>query len=105
MIIPNRDIATGEAANLVLTRLTTFLRGVSAPKKMIVGAIVPIFGIRWNAQVVRTAGRQKLREFLWPMRNSLLDKGSYAKIRDLWADATADENDLPPDCGALANDN
>ena len=65
---------------------------------MIVEAIIPIFGIRRNATVVRMVGRKRIREILWPIRNSSIDKASYAKIRDLWPGATTDANDFPQSC-------
>ena len=48
MHIPNRDIATGEASDLVLTRMGTVLADVSAPKKMLIADVIPICGIWWS---------------------------------------------------------
>ena len=81
MLIPNRDIATSEAANLVLTRLVKILDGVPAPKKMLIEAVFPIFGIRRNATILRRVGKEKLLGISRPRRNSKIDLGSYLRIR------------------------
>ena len=95
MIIHNIDIATSEAANLALTKLVQILADVTAPKKRIVAAIIPIFGIRWNATVIRKVGSGELRKLLGSLRNSPIDKASYAKIRDISVGALTDEADFP----------
>ena len=95
MHIPQREVATAEAAKLVVSRLQTVLADLSSPKKMIVDAALPIFGIRWNAAVIRRVGKEPLRRILWPLRNSKLGQVSYAKVRDLWLEANADETVFP----------
>ena len=52
MNIPQRDITTAEAAKLVLRNLDNTLRDTKAPKKLIQTALIPVFGIRWDAQVI-----------------------------------------------------
>ena len=76
MHIPQREVATAEAAKLVVSRLQTVLADLSSPKKMIVDAALPIFGIRWNAAVIRRVGKEPLRRILWSLRNSKLDPKS-----------------------------
>ena len=95
MFIPQRDLATSQAANIVLTALVRTLADVSSPKKEIIKAVLPIFGIRWNATVIRRVGKEKLRKILWSLRNSKLDLGSYLKVRALWLSADVDEAIFP----------
>ena len=62
---------------------------------MIIQAVIPIFGIRRNATVLRRVGKEELRKVLWPLRNSKLDLGTYIKVRSLWLTANTDEADFP----------
>ena len=73
MNIPQRDIATAEAAKLVLKNLDNALRDTKAPKKLIQAALIPVFGIRWDAQVIRRITRDRLCAILCALRNSNLD--------------------------------
>ena len=95
MLIPHRDLATSGAANLVITQLVKVLGGTTPPKKTIIQAVIPIFGIRWNATVLRRVGKEKLRKVSWPLRNSKLDLGTYLKVRSLWLTANTDEANFP----------
>ena len=62
---------------------------------MSIEAVIPIFGIRRNATILRRVGKQKLRNITRPLRNSELDIGSYLKIRGLRLTSNADEADFP----------
>ena len=81
MQVPQVEIATSEAARLVLCNLERVIRDVSTPLEYIRGALVPIFGIRWDAQIIRRIGSERLREILWPRRNSKLGEATYGRVR------------------------
>ena len=96
MIVPNRDVATGEAAKLVLANLKGALACRTSANKQMAGAADPIVGIRRDAQTARCAGRRLLLGKMWSMRNSELYKVSYNKVKDLRYLACEDETDPPP---------
>ena len=58
-IVPSRELATGEASRMALSKLKGALACRTPPppeKKQTTRDIIPIFGIRWNPHVVRRAG-------------------------------------------------
>ena len=59
-----------------------------------------LYGIRRNAAVARRAGTGNLRKISRPVRNSNLDRGSYAEISDLLLEANAGESDSPKGRGS-----
>ena len=95
MNIPQRDIATAEAAKLVLGNLERTLRDTKAPRKLIQLAIIPVFGIRWDAQVIRRLTRNRLCRILCSLRNSKLDPLTYRRVSLLWHSASETNNDFP----------
>ena len=95
MNIPQRDIATAEAAKLALASLERTLRDTQAPKKLIQKAIIPIFGIRWNAQVTRRITRNRLCAILYKLRNSKLDPLTYRRVSLFWQSASETSSDFP----------
>ena len=80
MNIPQRDISTAEAGKLVLAKLDRVLRGAKAPQKLIQAALIPVFGIRWDAQVIKRITRNRLCEILYKLRNSKLDAPTYRRV-------------------------
>ena len=95
MHIPQRDIATAEAAKLVLSRLQGVLPDTTSPKKLIKNASIPIFGIRWDAAVIRRVTRDRLCAVLCPLRNTKLDSETYRRISLLWTTASETESEFP----------
>ena len=95
-MIVNRDIATSAAAELSMGRLNRSLRPTVASSKLLEAAIIPIFGIRWSAQVIRRVGSRKLNGILCVLRNSPLSQTSYARISQLWKDALRLDLDVFP---------
>ena len=95
MYIPQRDIATAEAAKLVLSRLQKVLSDTKAPCKLIQNAIIPVFGIRWDAAVYRRVTRDRLCSILYALRNSKLDKETYRRVALLWSTASETISDFP----------
>ena len=95
MNIPQRDIATAEAAKLVLRSLDNTLKDTKAPMKLIQAALIPVFGIRWNAQVIRRITRERLCNILSRLRNSKLDPLTYRRVSLLWHTASETLSDFP----------
>ena len=75
------ELATWEAAMLAADNLQRVLAGASSPKKLLIKAAIPLFGIRWNAQAVRRVGADRLLRILWSMRQSKLQYETYGRIR------------------------
>ena len=90
-----REIATAEAAKLVLTKLQKVLSDTTSHKKLIQSALVPVFGIRWGAQAIGRITRDTLRRILWTLRNSKLDAETYQTASLLWHTSSETENDCP----------
>ena len=99
MEIPHREIATSDAAKLVRANLQRVLAATSSPKKEITNAVTPIFGIRWDAQVVRRVTADRLREILWSLRNSKLDTANYQRVRSIWKSSHVGEHNCPSSWG------
>ena len=60
-------------------------------------AVIPIFGIRRNAQTVRRAGQEIFLDILGSLRNSELGNVSYNRIIDLrYLDCGAETGPPPP---------
>ena len=93
--IPQRDIATAEAAKLVLANLQKVLRDTTSPLKLIQQALIPVFGIRWDVRVVRRITRNVLCNILWSLRNSKLSKTDYERVRQLWREAMETDDSFP----------
>lgn len=94
MHIPQRDIATAAAADLALASLQKVLSDTKSSNKLIQSALIPIFGIRWGAQVIRRM-EGKLRGILRKLRNSNLDSETYRRVSLLWHTAGEAETDFP----------
>ena len=62
MIVPNREIATGEASELVLNSLPKVVLAATSAERQIAEAVVPLFGIRRNAQAIRRVGERGLTD-------------------------------------------
>ena len=103
MHIPQREIATSDAAKLVLSNLQKVLADTSSPKKEITAAVTPIFGIRRGAQVVRRVTAERLRKILWSSRNSKIDNTNYLRVRALWKSARINEHNFHSEWGDWGN--
>ena len=84
--IANFIIAVAAAARILLGRVGKVLNDPRAPANALSEAIVPIFGIRWNAEVRRRTGG--INNALCRLRNSVLPRmailnyeGSLRKFR------------------------
>ena len=95
MNIPQRDIATREAAKLVLANLQKVLADATSPTKLIRNAAIPAFGIRWDARVISRVKSGRLCNILWSLRNSKLHAPTYGRVSKLWAMASETETDFP----------
>ena len=95
MNIPQRDIETAEAAKLVLSNLERALHDTKAPEKLLQAALLPVFGIIWDSQVIRSITRDRLCRILCSLRNSKLGPASYRKVSLLWQTASETVSDLP----------
>ena len=102
MIVPNRDVATGEAAKLELADLKGGLAFRTPAKKQTSGATIPIFGICRNAHKARRLGRKLLLRILRSLRNSEMGNVRYNKVKDMRYLESEDEHGLPPRLVSLA---
>ena len=100
MDLPNREIATAEAAALALAPLMQVLKGHSAPHLKIATALRPLFGIRWSRPVIKKVGSGHLCKILSALRNSNLSKLDYDRLSTLWTTALSWDDSFPPawDC-------
>ena len=77
---PQRDIATAEAAMLVLNNTQRVLEDTTSPKKRNISqALAPVFGARWGIRVIRRAASDRMRETLRSLRNSKIGKRHMAE--------------------------
>ena len=95
MEIPNREVATAQAAKLVIANLMTKVNCPSTPAKELKEAILPIFGIRWNIDVIRRIGGRELRHILWYLRNTKSLRREYSKLSQLWQAGLRDQASFP----------
>ena len=95
MHIPQMDVATGEAAKLVISNLQRALAATTSPGNLILAALVPIFGIRWDAQVTRRVTSARLRSVLCSLRNSKLRALTYQRVSKLWTADSATKTFFP----------
>ena len=77
MEIPHREVATANAAKLVIANLLKKLQCKTTPRKEITEAIIPVFGIRWGLNAIRRVGASLLSHILWSIRNSKLSDKDY----------------------------
>ena len=91
MEIPNRAIATAEAADIVVTRLEKAAAYSQVSVRELSRAIIPVFGIRWSADVVRRIGSRRINPLLQKLRNSELPLPHYNRLASLWKDAHFDD--------------
>ena len=100
MDLPNRDIATAEAAALALAPLMLVLRDHSASHGKIALAVRPLFGIRWSRAVIKRVGSGHLCKILSALRNSSLSHVDYERLPTLWKTALSWDDSFPPawDC-------
>ena len=92
--ITNRSIAVAAAARLVLSGVDKVLNDPRAPAQALSEAIIPIFGIRWNREVCQRTGG--INNMLCRLRNSMLPKADYLKLRELFKEVLFLNGPLPP---------
>ena len=80
---------------MVLDNLQKQLGDTSTPLKKLIEAITPIFGIRWDLQVIQRIGSKRLNDIMWSLRNSRLPQKEYARIGDLWRIGAATDGTFP----------
>ena len=95
MDILHREPATTQAARLILDNLQKQLRDTSTPRKQLIEAITPAFGIRRDPQVIQMIGPERLRDILRSLRNSKPPRGDYGRINELWNKGIATDNTFP----------
>ena len=99
MDLPNRDIATAEAAALALAPLMLALKDHSVSRDKIALALRPLFGIRWSRAVIKRVGSGHLCKILSALRNSSLSPVDYERISTLWKTALSWDESFPPSLG------
>ena len=95
MHIPQRDIDTSEEAKLFMANLQKVLADATSPKKLIREALIPAFGIRWDAQVIRSVEGGRLRRITRSLRNSKLDALTYRMVSHLLKSDSETGTDFP----------
>ena len=95
MEIPHRELATANAALLVVGNLLNKLKCTTAPSKQLPEAILLLFGMRSDIQVIRRVGASPLRRILWRLSNSKLSKSEYNKVSQLWQEGLANKASFP----------
>ena len=95
MHIPQRDIATAEAAKLALSSLQKVLPDTTSPEKLIRNALIPVFGIRRDALAFRRVTMDRLGRVLCSLRNSKLDSETYRGISPPRTTASETETESP----------
>ena len=96
MDLPNRDIATAEAATLALAPLMLVLKDRSASHLKIATALRPLFGIRRSRAVIKKVGSGHLCKILSAIRNSNLSQTDYDRLSTLWKTALSWDDTSPP---------
>ena len=79
MNIPKREISAGEAARLVSPNIQRTLNDHRSTSKQVGDAIIPVYGIRWVAQIARRATRGLLCKIPASLRNPRLDAKNYQR--------------------------
>ena len=95
MHIPQWDIAAGQAEELVRDNMRKVSRGTPSPKKLIQDALIPVFGIRWDASAGRRVKSTRICNIIWHIRNSKLDSLTYRGISLLRNTFIEEETDPP----------
>ena len=95
MDIPHRELATTQAARLVLDHLKTHQRDTPTPRQKLIEALIPVFGIRWGSQIIRRIGPIRLCDILWSLRNSKLPQSECNRVNELWHQGLATDNTPP----------
>lgn len=99
MEIPHRDLATAQSARLVLSNLPKHLFCRSTPRKQLVEAIIPVFGIRWDIHVIRRVGAKRLIGIAIAPRNSAIPTADYNRSIEIWKSGLAEESISPTSRG------
>ena len=95
MEIPHRELATAQAARLVLANLSKNLACPATTNKQLIEAAIQVFGIRWNLPVLRRIGSRALHRLLWQLRNSSLPANEYARVSSLFKEGCVDKAEFP----------
>ena len=82
MLVPDRELATGAAAMLVLEMMQRTVAARTSPGKLLVYTTAPIFWIRRNAPAIRMFGAARVNRILRPL-NSKIDSPSYNAVDEL----------------------
>ena len=90
------NCATIAASDLVLKNVERTLRDTSTPINRIRAALVPLFGIQWNKQVICGLAANRFNDILKKLRNRGIDTTSYDKLAALWQDAFTVSTAQPP---------
>ena len=95
MAIPHRELAKSQAARFAINNIEKHISRSSSTIKQPEEAIIPVFGIRWDTQVIRRVGSKRLCGILAFIRNSKAPQATYNKVRDLWKSGVGNDSDPP----------
>ena len=95
MEISHIDLATAQAASLVIDHLRRQLNDLAAPPHKLEAALITAFVIRWIENVIRRGGTGRLAKILRAMRNSKRPDSAYNKVRGLWVLGLSNDRSFP----------
>ena len=81
------NCATIAASDLALKHVERTINPVGVPLKSMRAALVPLFGIQWNKQVIFGLTTNRFNNILKKLRQRGLDQTTYDKMTALWQDA------------------
>ena len=103
MDFSNRASLTEASANLVLSSPHRVVRGDQTAESALTASIIPEFGIRWPAEVIRrvgpanVAGSRYLNNLHLLRRNPTLKLADYNRVSQLWPNASFNDPTSFPD--------
>ena len=71
----------------------------TTPLKKLRESIIPVWGIRWDSQVIRRLSSGRIDEILWSLRNPKLPMKHYNRICSLWRAGLKRDATFPIDWG------
>ena len=97
MDVEKSNIATISAADLLLARAERLIKSPDSSLRNLRAAILPLFGIQWNKQIICAITTNRLNSLLQMLRNRNLDSGTYDKLANFWQDAFHISTAHPPE--------
>ena len=97
MDIGKSNTATISAADLLLSRAERMIISSDSSLKTMRAALIPLFGIQRNKQIICAIATNRLNSLLQMLRNRSLGQSTYDKLSSLWQDAFHISTARPPE--------